>query len=189
MITGNRPRLAQRSASRTAALAAVRAASPSPRRHRPAARLPRAVGTTATTTATYIPDTSRTRPRARRWGSSCVRIRTSHSSWLAVRCWVVHASGGGAAWCVSDYSVKSGLVRGAIGRSVTPQERKKTAWCFLAPHHRENSHPPTTQTVSSKQRRKPTQNKKKNPKHIQGNRNTKERLTALPCLAAVCVRA
>ena len=68
-----------------------------------------------------------------------VRIRTSHSSWLAKRCWVVHTSGGGAAWCVSDCSVKKGWVCGVIGRSVVSLERNKTAWCFLAPHHRENS--------------------------------------------------
>ena len=91
------------------------------------------------------------------------RIHTSHSSWLAKRFWVVHASGGDAAWCVGDCSVKKGFVRGVIGRSVAPSERNKTAWCFSAPHHIENSHTPTTQTAPSKQRRKPTQNKRNNP--------------------------
>ena len=83
-----------------------------------------------------------------RCGEQDVRIRTSHSSWLAKRCRVVHASGRGAAWYVSDCSciVKKGLVRGAIGRSVASSEEEK--WHGTSWHH-------TTEKTHTSPRRNP----------------------------------
>ena len=103
---------------------------------------------------------------------------------------MVHASGGGAAWCVSDCSVKKGLVCDLIGNPWRHQN-KQGGMVLLGTTPQRKLTPPPRDVNCVVQTKKETipKTKRKNPKHTQGSRDTKGRLTALPYLATVCVRA